>query len=116
MGMFDEIHYQGEVYQTKDTPCQTLDKYKIEHDQDSGHIYLWHEAYKAKMVKDKDNKLFGYRLETWDHRWEHCHDFDGAIRFYREDKENGGYKADRWIEYKALFMNGQLLKIEKIDE
>jgi hypothetical protein len=40
MGMFDEIHYQGEVYQTKDTPCQMLDKYKIDYNQDSGHLFL----------------------------------------------------------------------------
>jgi len=115
MGMFDEIHYQGEVYQTKDTPLQTLDKYKIEHDQDSGHIYLWHEEYDSEWIEDNDGFLGGY-LRQFNERWVHCHDFDGAIRFYREDKENGGYKADRWIEYKALFMNGQLLKIEKIDE
>lgn len=110
MGMFDNLLYKNEVYQTKDTPHQSLDRYKIENDK------LWHEAYKAKMVEDKDNLLFGHRLETWDHRWEPCDDFDGAIRFYREDKENGGYKADKWIEYKALFMNGKLLKLEKLNE
>lgn len=113
MGMFDDIYYQGEKYQTKDTPHQSLDRYKIENDQDSGHTYLWHEAYKAKWVED-DDSFFGHRLETSDHRWECCHDFDGLIRFYREDKENGGYKADKWIEYKALFMDGKMIKIERI--
>jgi hypothetical protein len=44
-----------------------------------------------------------------------CDKFDGLVRFYREDEDNGGYKADKWIEYKALFMDGKILKIEKID-
>jgi len=30
MGMFDNIEYRGRQYQTKDTPLQTLDNYKIE--------------------------------------------------------------------------------------
>ena len=114
--MFDEIHYQGEVYQTKDTPCQTLDKYKIEHDQDSGHIYLWHEEYDAEWIEDNDGFLGGY-LRQFNERWVHCHDFDGLIRFYRAALENKheSWKQDAWIEYKALFMNGQLLKIERIE-
>lgn len=109
MGLFDHINYDGHVYQTKDTPHQSLDRYKIENDK------LWHEAYKAKWVKDETN-LFGHHLETSDHRWEPCDDFDGTIRFYREDKDNGGYKANKWIEYKALFMDGKLLKLEKLNE
>ena len=34
MGMFDNIQYKGRPYQTKDTPLQTLDNYKIEQDQE----------------------------------------------------------------------------------
>jgi hypothetical protein len=44
-----------------------------------------------------------------------CHDFDGLIRFYRaalEDKHES-WKQDAWIEYKALFMDGKMIKIEK---
>jgi len=112
MGMFDEIYYQGEKYQTKDTPRQTLDKYKIEYDQDSGHQYLWHEEYDCEWVDDEG--LFGGHLRQFNQRWVHCDDFDGAIRFYREDKENGGWKNDKWIEYKAVFVNGQVLKLETV--
>jgi hypothetical protein len=115
MGMFDYLHYEGNKYQTKDTPSQMLDDYKIEHDQDSGHIYLWHQEYDAEWVKDEG--LFGGSLRQFNHRWVHCWDFDGKIRFYRpalEDKHES-WKKDAWIEYSALFMNGQLLKIKKID-
>jgi hypothetical protein len=32
-------------------------------------------------------------------------DFDGQIRFYR-----AGANRDTWIEYKALFMDGKIIK------
>ena len=109
MGMFDYVYYKGKEYQSKDTPCQLCDKYKIEEEQETGQLYLWHEAYNAKWVND-DSTPLGHRLETWNHRWEHCNDFDGLIHFYRQDKEH-----DAWIEFKALFMDGVALKLEKIN-
>ena len=115
MGMFDTLYYEGAEYQTKDTPKQTLDNYKIEVDQESGHRYLWHEEYDAEWIEDKEAWLGG-QLETYNHRWVRCDDFDGLIRFYREDKENGGYKNDAWVEYRALFMNGQMIKLTRNKE
>lgn len=109
MGMFDYITYKDVKYQTKDTPHQLCGNYKIEVNQDDGHTYLWYEAYTAKFIED-DNSLFGSRIETSNHRWECCHDFDGVIDFYRQDKEH-----DAWIEFHSLFMDGKLLKIEKVN-
>lgn len=108
MGLFDYVYFKGKEYQSKDTPHQICDKYKIEEEQETGQLYLWHEAYKAKWVKDKES-LLGYRLQTSGHHWEHCDDFDGLIRFYRQDEEH-----DAWIEFKALFMDGKVIKLEKI--
>ena len=106
MGMFDNIKYLGREYQTKDTPLQTLDNYKIEQDQDSGHWYLWYEKYDAEWVEDEG--LFGGCIKQSNQRWVHCSDFDGEIRFYyyrsEEDQE----------EYRALFMDGRMLKIKLI--
>jgi hypothetical protein len=103
MGMFDNLEYKGKQYQTKDTPCQSLDNYKIEQDQTSGHWYLWHEEYDAEWVEGEG--LFGGCIRQSNQRWIHCNDFDGSIRFYwyrtEEDQE----------EYQALFMDGQMLKI-----
>ena len=103
MGMFDNIEYRGRQYQTKDTPLQTLDNYKIEQDQDSGHWRLWHEEYDSEWVEGEG--LFGGTIVQSNERWVCCDDFDGEIRFYYyrsiEDQE----------EYKALFMDGQMLKI-----
>ena len=104
--MFDNIEYRGRQYQTKDTPLQTLDNYKIEQDQDSGHWRLWHEEYDAEWVDGEG--LFGGTLVQSNHRWVSCDDFDGVICFYyyrsEEDQE----------EYQALFMDGQMLKIKLI--
>ena len=104
MGMFDNIEYKGRQYQTKDTPLQTLDNYKIEQDQTSGHWYLWHEEYDSEWV-DSDDGFLGGTLVQSNERWVCCDDFDGLIRFYyyrsEEDQE----------EYKALFMDGRMLKI-----
>jgi hypothetical protein len=106
MGMFDHVHYRGREYQSKDTPEQSLDNYKIEQDQDSGHWYLWHEEYDAEWIEDEG--LFGGCIKQSNQRWVCCHDFDGEIRFYHyrseEDQE----------EYRALFMDGRMLKIRLI--
>jgi hypothetical protein len=106
MGMFDNLEYRGRQYQTKDTPMQTLDNYKIEQDQDSGHWQLWHQEYDARWVEEEG--LFGGSIEQSNHRWVHCADFDGEIRFYY-------YRSDEdQEEYRALFMDGRMLKIRCI--
>jgi len=110
MGMYDNLQYLGHEYQTKDTPAQRLDLYKIQINQDDGHWYLWHQEYDAEWVDDP-MALFGGYLDQKNKRWRACQEFDGLIRFYREDDERGGYKSDAWIEYQALFMNGQMLKL-----
>ena len=109
MGMFDHLYYEGHEYQTKDTPNQALDNYKIEHDQDSGHIFLWREDYDAEWVDDEG--FLGGSMKTSNHRWVHCWDFDGNIRFYRTENE-----GETWIEYSALFMDGRLLRIKRIED
>jgi hypothetical protein len=104
MGMFDNLEYKGRQYQTKDTPLQTLDNYKIEQDQTSGHWYLWHEEYDAEWVAEEG--LFGGSIKQSNHRWIQCTDFDGEIRFYY-------YRTDEdQEEYRALFMDGRMLKIK----
>jgi hypothetical protein len=110
MGMFDTIHYQGDEYQSKNTPRQFCENYKIEVDQDSGLPYLWLEEYDSEWVNEPDPFFWlGGHMKTSNHHWVRCDDFDGTIYFYRVDE----YKT--WTEYKALFMNGQMIKIVKIE-
>jgi hypothetical protein len=105
MGMFDNILYKGRQYQTKDTPLQTLDNYKIEQDQDSGHWYLWHEEYDSEWVEGEG--LFGGTIVQSNERWVRCDDFDGLICFY-------WYRSEEDQEvYEALFMDGRMLKIKQ---
>ena len=109
MGMFDTIQYQGEEYQTKDTPAQLLDNYKIEQNPEDGHWYLWHEEYDTDWIDDADRFGGGYSKQS-NHRWVACEDFDGVLRFYRSDKDN----RDLWIEFKTLFMDGRMIKIREV--
>ena len=112
MGMFDNLEYKGEQYQTKDTPAQLLDNYKIEQNQDDGHWYLWHEEYDVDWIEEADRFGGGY-MKQYNQRWVCCHEFDGSLRFYRSLKED----RSRWIEYRSLFMDGRMLKIkEHFDE
>ena len=107
MGMFDYINYEGHQYQTKDTPNQAMDYYEIRGDE------LWVETYDAEWIDSADS-LFGGYIEKRNETWVFCSDFDGAITFYREDTKNGGYKNNAWIQYKALFMNGKIIKFTQI--
>jgi hypothetical protein len=107
MGMFDNIHYRGREYQTKDTPLQTLDNYKIAQDQYTGHWWLWHEEYDAEWVVGEG--LFGGSIKKSNHRWVHCSDFSGDIRFYYYTREEGRE------EYLATFLEGHMRKIRMLE-
>ena len=109
MGMFDNIRYRGEEYQTKDTPAQLLDNYKIEQDPANGSWWLWHEEYDAEWIDD-DTGFLGGHVKQSNHRWVACEEFDGNLRFYRSDPED----RSRWIEYRALIMDGQMIKIREV--
>jgi hypothetical protein len=108
MGMFDYLHYEKHEYQSKDTPSQGLDTYEIRGDE------LWYKNVELEWIKDEC--LFGGYFKEVSHEWKFCDDFDGLIRFYREDKENGGYKKGKWIEYHALFSDGKMIKIKQKKE
>jgi len=105
MGMFDYIRYNGEEYQTKDTPAQMMDLYEIRSDGT-----LWYENYDSKWIED-DDKFFGGYLDKKNPRWEPMMFFDGLIRFYRAAEDR---KA--WIEYRALFMDGKIIKFTEVTD
>lgn len=113
MGMFDYLQFEGHQYQTKDTPKQGCDNYKIENGE------LWYEDYDAKWVDDEvGHQWLGGCIETFNHRWIRCDDFNGKMRFYRaalEDKHES-WKQDAWIEYNAIFKNGMLIHLRQVKE
>ena len=110
MGMFDWVEWEGQRYQSKDTPNQLCDEYRID---SLGR--LWVEEYDAEWVRDETNALFGMRLDTSNHRWRECVEFSGKIRFYREDKDRGGFENSAWIEWEAEFKSGLMIGLKMLD-
>ena len=111
MGMFDYLYYEDNQYQTKDTPKQILDNYKIEDG------VLWHEDYDVEIVEGGGN-LFGFHINHFNQHWVHCNDFTGKIRFYRSasDDKHESWKRNAWIEYNATFENGRMTHIKQVKE
>lgn len=106
MGMFDWVEFEGNKFQSKDTPRQLCDNYLIDE-----HGGLWVEEYDSEWIEDVD-ALFGGYLRQSNQRWNYCGDFTGTLKFYRENKELGGYQSDAWIEYEAEFELGQMINIQ----
>lgn len=109
MGMFDWVEWQGHEYQTKDTPRQLCDNYRID---DLGR--LWVEEYDAELVKDTAH-FFGAYIRQDNKRWVEEKDFTGTMRFYREDPERGGHQKDAWVEYEAEFKCGQMTGLKMLE-
>jgi len=110
MGMFDYVQYQGKQYQSKDTPNQLMDNYKIEVDQESGQEHLWVEEYDTEHIKDEEHMFGGY-IQQSNERWVFLEDFDGLVKIYRQSDDK-----KFWITYKFLFMNGRMIKKQYFEE
>ena len=107
--MFDWVEFEGNQYQSKDTPRQLCDNYKID-----GLGQLWVENYDAEWISDSTS-LFGGYINQSNQRWAECRDFSGPMRFYRENKEHGGYKNDAWIEWQAEFKCGLMIGLKMLE-
>lgn len=105
MGMFDYINFAGELYQTKDTPCQGLANYEIRGNE------LWFHDVKYEWIDDPNEHFNGGRLNPISNKWVFLKNFDGVIDFYQYRPEKG---ID--IEYHSLFNNGIMIKCEKVHE
>jgi len=82
-----------------------MDTYEIRGDE------LWWRKTEYEWIKD--DGMFSGHMEEISHEWIFCERFDGVIDFYRENKEEGGYKKGAWIEWHALFNNGRMIKLER---
>ena len=105
MGMYDDLIYNGKVYQTKDTPSQVLETYEIRDRE------LWFKKVERVWV-ETEGDIFGGHLEAVSHEWIFCSDFDGRIVFYDyKYNDDGSLYHEEWD---SLFMNGKLLKIKRL--
>ena len=109
MGMFDWVEFEGHRYQTKDTPNQLCDEYCI---TQLGLLLV--EEYDAELVKDPEH-IFGVYIQQNNKRWRECREFSGKIRFYREDKDRGGYEQGAWIEWEAEFKLGAMISLQLLE-
>lgn len=116
MGMYDNLEcdmdlpaegLNDRLWQTKDTPTQALDRYKID---TSGH--MWRQDFDLES-EDDSNALASYRKVN--KRWVQVFDFTGEIRFYdfadHEQWQRGG-----WIEFSAYFIGGKCVEIVLIED
>lgn len=111
MGMYDELicemplpstadvdsNMVYDVFQSKTTPNQTLDQFRIDEDG-----YLWEFKY------DTVPGINGQSYESTNHRWEFCH-HTGIITFT-------GYTKNSSTTFSAYFDNGVTDKISLIVE
>ena len=114
------------VFQTKDTPDQYMSLYKIDADGK-----LWHEECEREWIEpvNPDGESFMDRIghmKTISRTWIRVN-FHGTINFYEgydhkeykfeynrgESKEWQRYEMG-WIEYCALFKDGQMISIDQI--
>jgi hypothetical protein len=123
---------QGVMFQTKDTPNQTMSTYKID---DAG--FLWVRKTEGHWEEGKpvsEDVSIGERLASMgkfitDKEWWEQENFTGAINFYESLNHPEFYDCELaseddkwmrfeygWIEYRALLDNGKLVKdIELIE-
>jgi hypothetical protein len=121
--------WNGEVvFQTKDTPDQYMSLYKIDADGK-----LWYEERETEWVDpvDPESEVFSERighLKTISTTWKQIY-FHGAISFY-ESYNHKNYKSEYsmsdnkewqryesgWVEYKALFKDGQMIAIDLVKD
>jgi hypothetical protein len=121
------------VFQTKDTPLQSMARYKI---SDGGELLLTHEeGHWTQQVPVKEDATLIEKLSSYGHYvverswWEPVQSFYGSIRFYtsfehpdyyerRSSEPNDWMRYESgWVEYCALFINSILTNdgILKVD-
>ena len=119
MGMFDWVQCEYELpmedaplsgWQTKDTPAQRLDTYRIDKNG-----LLWGQEY--DVVDRSDPNAEGWRRIIGMCTRENIRDvrcnMTGEIRFYTSRKVDGDKE---WIEFSAYFKDGEMQILNCISE
>ena len=103
MGLYDYLHHEGQTYQTKDTPLQSLHNYYIENGrllEASGHI------------EDRGDKTPGADILLR---------VKGMCTFIETGKVDLNFHGYLWFcdggaDYKAKFTDGQLMEITRFPD
>lgn len=111
MGMFDEIHFNGNWYQTKDFDC-VLCKYWIENGRLIKGI-----GYHVDVPKEQrpypdapeDSILSACGMVRWVETERKDTRFHGVLNFYRLDENQ------LWEEYNAKFTDGTIVEMNRVE-
>ena len=104
MGMFDNITYNGKVYQTKDTPAQAIADYEIRGDE------LWYKDVEYEWVEDASSFVGGH-LKEISHEWKFVPDFTDKVTFY--DYKRVDSTTHYHEEWESLFLDGKMTMIRR---
>ena len=115
LGEAKNVNFNELTYQTKDF-YNALDQYEIREDGT-----LWVKNIEREWIQGNPNgKTFSERIghvknikETWEQR-----NYTGEVVFYEgiqySEQANDDWNNDYWIEFKAIFVEGKILKIELV--
>lgn len=112
----DLVRVQGMEFQTKDTPSQFMDMYRIAADGT-----LWYEEHDIEDRSDPTaegvGRIIGMMTKV-NKRWVQVTDYTGEIYFYGGDCA-GKPGEISWVEFSCYFINGQLrsaITLVKLEE
>lgn len=115
LGEAKDVNFNELTYQTKDF-YDGLEQYEIREDGT-----LWVKNIEREWIQGNPNgKTFSERIgyvknikETWEQR-----NYTGEMVFYEgiqySEQANDDWNNDYWIEFKAIFVEGKILKIELV--
>ena len=118
MGMFDQVHYNGRVFQTKDFECLMTDYYiengrllgSVGHAEDRSPATAWRTAHPGEELPEELQGLRGLcGCCSWVETGRKDTNFHGILRFYTCTS------PDDWEEYKAKFTDGALVEVSRVE-
>jgi hypothetical protein len=115
LGEAKDVDFNGLIYQTKDLN-NSLESYKIDKDGN-----LWIKETETEWIEGNPNgKTFSERFGHAEliKEWLEPITYTGEVVFYEglqySEQANDDWKNDYWVEYKAIFVAGKIVKIELV--
>ena len=118
MGMFDHIHYNGRVFQTKDFDC-TMHRFYIEngrllesegHTEDKSPATAWQKEHPGEELPAELQGILGMcGCWSWVETGKKDLNYHGVVNFYGDNPE-----TKEWKDYDAKFTDGALVEVVRL--